>query len=140
MAAISRISVEGRDRRCCVSGLLIAPLRRLDFLRRPLAIRCIKGACPARARSPGPRDKGTGQVRTQRSAPRKPRRRKVPDVAKLQHPGKFVCIAKITTRKSLLVFGTSIVAGMRAAPIAVGGVSGGYGDDDRDRTFLWGKA
>src|SRR5260370_31989476 len=27
---------------------------------------------------------------------------------------------------------------MRAAPIAVG-VSGGYGDDDRDRTFLWGK-
>jgi hypothetical protein len=25
---------------------------------------------------------------------------------------------------------------MRAAPIAVGGVSGGYGDDDRDRTFL----
>jgi hypothetical protein len=27
---------------------------------------------------------------------------------------------------------------MQAGPIAAG-VSGGYGDDDRDRTFLWGK-
>jgi hypothetical protein len=32
-----------------------------------------------------------------------------------------------------------ISGGDASGPDRRGGVSGGYGDDDRDRTFLWGK-
>jgi hypothetical protein len=59
-------------------------------------------------------------------------------VAKLHRPAKYMFIAKIRTRKSLLAFGTSIRGGdgVCERPRSPLGVSGGYGDDDRDRTFL----
>src|SRR5260370_36043831 len=137
MAAISRISVEGRDRRCCVSGLLIAPLRRLDFLRRPLAIRCIRGhALLGR----GALDQGT---KAPANGAHKGRARVSREGARfLTWPNcntweNSCALPKLQLEKALWFSEHRLSGGMRPAPIAVGGVSGGYGDDDRDRTFLW---
>jgi hypothetical protein len=65
--------------------------------------------------------------------------RSVPGVTKMQRSAKYTCIAKIRTRKSLLTLGALIcggIQGMRAAPIAVGGVSGGYGTTIETAPFL----
>jgi hypothetical protein len=63
--------------------------------------------------------------------------RSVPAVAKLQRPTKYVCFAKIRTRKSLLSFGASgsFVGGCER-PRSPRGVSGGYGATIGTAPFL----